>query len=65
MLEDYNIMIAGAFEELKDKVLRIGHMGENCYEEKLYITLKALDRTLRKNDIKLNGEIHKYFVEEL
>ncbi|KNF10214.1 aminotransferase, class V [Gottschalkia purinilytica] len=65
MLKDHNIMIAGAFDYLKDKVLRIGHMGENCYEEKLYITLKALDSTLRKYNIKLKGEIHKYFIDEI
>ncbi len=53
MLEDHNIMIAGAFDYLKDKVIRIGHMGENCYEDKMYITLKALDNVLKKN-MKLN-----------
>lgn len=61
MLKDHNIMIAGAFGVLKDKVIRIGHMGENCYEEKIYITLKALDRVLRKYDVKLQGELHKLF----
>ena len=47
MVGEHNIMIAGAFDYLKDKVIRIGHMGENCYEEKIYLTLKALDETLR------------------
>ncbi len=63
MLEDHNIMIAGAFDYLKDKVIRIGHMGENCYEDKMYITLKALDNVLKKYEIKLNGSLHKYFVD--
>jgi aspartate aminotransferase-like enzyme len=63
MLNEYNIMIAGAFDYLKDKVIRIGHMGENCYEEKIYITLKALDETLKKYGIKINGSIHKHFAE--
>lgn len=63
MLEDHNIMIAGAFDYLKDKVIRIGHMGENCYEDKMYITLKALDNVLKKHGIKLNGSLHKYFVD--
>lgn len=65
MLEEHNIMIGGAFGYLKDKVFRIGHMGENCYEEKLYITLKALDSTLRKYKISLNNEIHKLFVSNI
>lgn len=62
MLEKHNIMIAGAFDYLKDKVIRIGHMGENCYEEKVYITLKALDETLKKYKVKINGSLHKNFV---
>ncbi|NMB26799.1 MAG: alanine--glyoxylate aminotransferase family protein, partial [Tissierellia bacterium] len=57
MLEKHNIMIAGAFDYLKDKVIRIGHMGENCYEEKVYITLKALDETLKKYKVKINGSL--------
>lgn len=65
MLEEHNIMIGGAFGYLKDKVFRIGHMGENCYEEKLYVTLKALDSTLRKHKINLNNEIHKLFVSNI
>lgn len=61
MLNEHNIMIAGAFDYLKDKVIRIGHMGENCYEEKLYITLKALDETLKFLGTNINGSIHEYF----
>ncbi len=62
MIEEYNIMIAGAFDYLKDKVIRIGHMGENCYEEKIYITIKALDKTLKEYGIKIDGSLHKHFV---
>lgn len=62
MIEE-GIMIAGAFDYLSGKVFRIGHMGENCYEEKLYKTLKALDKVVRELGVKLEGEIHKIFVE--
>lgn len=62
MLTDHNIMIAGAFDYLKDKVFRIGHMGENCREEKLYITLKALNAVFQKHNITLKRELHKDFV---
>lgn len=65
MIEEHNIMIAGAFDFLKDKVIRIGHMGENCYEENLYITLKALDETLKKLGVKIEGSLHKHFVDEI
>lgn len=65
MIEEHNIMIAGAFDFLKDKVIRIGHMGENCYEEKLYITLKALDETFKKLGVEVEGSLHKHFVDEI
>ncbi|MEW8973776.1 MAG: alanine--glyoxylate aminotransferase family protein [Tissierellaceae bacterium] len=65
MLEDYNILIAGAFDYLKDRVIRIGHMGENCYEDKLYTTLKALDETFRKYGIQLNGQLHRHFMDTI
>ncbi|MGE5631092.1 MAG: pyridoxal-phosphate-dependent aminotransferase family protein [Caulobacteraceae bacterium] len=63
MLKKHNILIAGAFDFLKDKVIRIGHMGENCREERIYITLKALDSVLRDNGVKLNDSLHKQFVK--
>lgn len=65
MLENHQVMIAGAFDYLKNKVIRIGHMGENCYEEKLYRTLKALDKTLKKYGVAMNGSLHQHFVETL
>lgn len=65
MIEEHNIMIAGAFDFLEDKVIRIGHMGENCHEENLYITLKALDETLKKLGVKIEGSLHKHFVDEI
>lgn len=65
MLVDHNIMIAGAFDYLKDKVFRIGHMGENCREEKLYATLKALNTVFKKHNVELKKELHKEFVNNM
>lgn len=65
MLVDHNIMIAGAFDFLKDKVFRIGHMGENCYEEKVYITLKALNTVMKKHSVSLKNELHIDFVRRI
>ncbi|MDF2653707.1 MAG: alanine--glyoxylate aminotransferase family protein [Bacillota bacterium] len=62
MLTDHNIMIAGAFDYLADMVFRIGHMGENCREEKLYLTLKALNDVLKRHNISLKKELHQEFV---
>lgn len=63
MLKEHNIMIGGAFDFLKNKVFRIGHMGENCFEEKVYLTLKALNEVFNNHGIKLKNDLHKVFVE--
>lgn len=63
LLAKHGIMIAGALGELDGKVMRIGHMGENCKEEKVYITLKYLDKTLRSFGADLQKELHKEFIQ--
>lgn len=65
MTESHNVMIAASLGEFEDKLIRIGHMGENCYEEKLYRTLKAFDHSLRELGFELNVELHKIFVNEM
>lgn len=60
---NHGIMIAGAFDFLKDKIFRIGHMGENCREDKVYMTLKALNNVFESHGIKLKKEIHMVFAE--
>ena len=61
MLEKHNVLIAGAFDHLKDKIFRIGHMGENCYEGKVYTVLKALNEVLRSHEVPLTGDLHLLF----
>jgi aspartate aminotransferase-like enzyme len=65
MTESHNVMIAASLGEFEDKLIRIGHMGENCYEDKLYRTLKAFDHSLRELGFDLNVELHKIFVNEM
>lgn len=65
MLEDHHIMMGGAFGYLKDQVFRIGHMGENCYDEKVFRTLRALDTVLRKHQIPLNAPLHHSFIRHM
>lgn len=43
----YGVMIAGSWGQLAGKVWRIGHMGENCRDEKIYRTFAALDKALK------------------
>ncbi|MGL4568754.1 MAG: pyridoxal-phosphate-dependent aminotransferase family protein [Fusobacteriaceae bacterium] len=51
MKERYSVLIAGSYGKLKGKVLRIGHMGENIFNNRIEYTLKALKNTLE--DLKI------------
>lgn len=46
MLKVHGILIAGCFDVLAHKVIRIGHMGEGCNETDMLAALAALDETL-------------------
>ncbi len=65
MLKTHKILIGGAFDYLGNQVFRIGHMGENAREEKLFRTLKALHLSLTTLGVKLNAPMHEVFVKEL
>ncbi|MFW6301463.1 MAG: pyridoxal-phosphate-dependent aminotransferase family protein [Bacillota bacterium] len=65
MADKYNVMIASSVGKYAENLLRIGHMGENCYEEKIYRTLKALDKTLRELGVELKEELQLIFAEEI
>lgn len=65
LYSEHNIIIAGGFDFLQDRIFRIGHMGENCYEEKLYITLKAINTVLNELGFNLKGDLHKKFANYL
>jgi len=65
MEDDYNIMISGCFDVLAGKVVRIGHMGENCRVEHVAETLKALQGTLEKLGVKVNCDMAETFKAEV
>lgn len=65
MYNEEDIIIAGGFDFLKDKIFRVGHMGENCYEEKLYLTLKALNKVLSDLGVELKGKLHSEFIKNI
>lgn len=65
MLEEHGIMIAGSLGYLKGKVIRIGHMGENCYEDKVYMTLKALGEVFDASGRKLDCDLHIQFARNM
>lgn len=61
MKKDHNIMIAGSFDVMEGQVLRIGHMGENCREDKVRKTLRALQIVLTDLGVKLSGNLEEMF----
>ena len=58
-------MISGCFDVLAKKIVRIGHMGENCYEDKVAETLAAPQGTLEKKGIEVKCELAEAFRKEL
>lgn len=63
MINDFNIFIAGSFDFLKGKVIRIGHMGENAHVDKVSYTLLALDKSLEKLGFITNKKLYNTFNE--
>ncbi len=65
LLENHNLMIAGAFDYLQGKVIRIGHMGEGAREYRCYHVLKCLEEELIKQDFKLKKSLAQSFIDNM
>lgn len=65
MVEKYNVLIAGSFDYLKGKVIRIGHMGENCRIHKLIYTLYALEKSLEHFGFVCKSNMCNTFLENI
>lgn len=63
MKKDYNIMLAGSFDILAGKVIRIGHMGTNADVVKVQETMHALDGTMRKLGVCLKADLEQAFIK--
>ena len=61
---EHQIMIAGSFDVMEGQVLRIGHMGENCREDKVRRTLHALQLVLTELGVTLLDDLEKCFMEK-
>ena len=62
---DYNIMLAGSFDVLAGKVIRIGHMGNNAEFYKIREVFAALDGTMKKLGIPLKASMEEVFCAEM
>ena len=62
---DYNIMLAGSFDVLAGKVIRIGHMGNNADYYNVREVFAALDGTLARLGIPLKASMEKIFCDSM
>lgn len=58
---DHNILLAGCFDVLAHKVIRIGHMGEGCNDEDMLALLSALSQVLEGLGFPLRGDMVKTY----
>lgn len=65
MKQKYNIMIAGCFDVLAGKVIRIGHMGENAAIKDVADTLEALTRVMEELGKNLDCNMKEVFLNEI
>ena len=63
--KDYNIMLAGSFDVLAGKVIRIGHMGNNATFYNVREVFAALDGTLRRLGVPLKASMEDIFCENM
>lgn len=63
MRKDHHIMLAGSFNDLSGKVIRIGHMGNNANFEDMITTMLALSETFDSLGIKLKGNLAELFLK--
>ena len=61
MKEKCNIMLVGSFGAFAGKVIRIGHMGENAYPEKVEAVMAGLDRVFADLGITLKCSLKEAY----
>lgn len=60
--EKYNILLAGGFDIFENKVIRIGHMGENCNINDVADTLDAISNTFELLQYPLKNNLKTAFI---
>lgn len=61
MLSKYNTLIITSLSPYEDKILRIGHMGENAREEKILYALNTIDKGLKDLGFKSEKQLVTLF----
>lgn len=61
--ENYNLLVATSLAQYADVILRIGHMGENAFIDKLIYVLSTIDNGLRDLGFAGNGDLAQLFID--
>lgn len=61
--EKFNLLIGGSIGDLSGKVIRIGHMGENAFTDKVSYALMALQCSLEMLGFKRKDDMVRVFLE--
>lgn len=64
MSEEHHILLAGCFDVLEGRVIRIGHMGNNADKQDMADTLKALGTVLAELGVALKADMAEVFLAE-
>lgn len=65
MDKKYQVMIAGCFDILAGKVIRLGHMGENANIADVICMMDALDHAFADLGYKLQASLKTVFIQEV
>lgn len=61
--ENYDLLVATSLVQYADVILRIGHMGENAFIDKLVYVLAIIDNGMRDLGFTGNGDLAQLFIE--
>lgn len=61
--ENYDLLVATSLAHYADVILRIGHMGENAFIDKLVYVLASIDNGLRDLGFAGKGDLAQLFIE--
>lgn len=62
--ERYNLLVATSLAQYADVILRIGHMGENAFTDKLIYVLSIIDNGLRDLGFAGKGNLAQLFIDK-
>ncbi|MBS5969517.1 MAG: alanine--glyoxylate aminotransferase family protein [Clostridium perfringens] len=63
--KEYNVLMSTSLDRYENKLLRIGHMGENANIEDITYVLNAIDKALKDLGFSSEKQLDKLFIENI